>query len=76
MNNKERHYLHGDEKEGEKGIYFCAACDLFFNTDQFYSDCIETNGYERYQRSLKHWNKLKKQGTKHQRPENPENLFK
>jgi hypothetical protein len=77
---KTRYYLHGDEIEGNPGIYYCAACDLDVSLDHFYQEyperlCRVENDYKRYLRSLKTWRCIKKTDSTFFRPTNARNRF-
>jgi hypothetical protein len=74
----ERYYVHADEKEGQPGTYYCAACDCFESVSHFYGpdhNRIVDNDYVRYKQSLKGWKQVKKRGSRFRRPENPPNYY-
>ena len=52
----QRHYVHGDQDEGNKNQFFCARCDLFVSAEHFDQ---EHSGQteERYFESLQRWKK-------------------
>jgi hypothetical protein len=73
---KRRYYIHGDFVDGEMDKYYCAACDWFVERAHFYSgECRCGNDYERFLRSKKVFNSIKKKGSNFQRPSNAKNLF-
>ena len=78
MATKLRYYIHGDEKEGNPELYFCAGCDLFVEQGHFYAEdrlCKTKNDFERYSWSLKRLKLSLKGGRKFHRPNNPPNLW-
>lgn len=71
---KTRYYVHGDRVEDEPDSYYCAACDVFFPEAHF-AKCHCKDHYARYERSLKGFKQLIKNGSKFTRPTHPFNLF-
>ncbi|MBL3619735.1 MAG: hypothetical protein JMN26_18745 [gamma proteobacterium endosymbiont of Lamellibrachia anaximandri] len=71
-----RYYFHGDEVEGKPEQYYCAYCDLFVNKGHFLEATHLGNDKERYDRSAKGWEVLKKKSDgRLQRPKNASNIF-
>lgn len=59
---KERHYIHGDQLEGDPSRFYCSACDVFFQADHFSNGqryCCDDH-YSRYVAALKMVNSPKK----------------
>ncbi|MBD2426576.1 hypothetical protein [Phormidium sp. FACHB-1136] len=71
---KQRHYVHGDQVEGQPDHYYCDFCDLFDGRDHFYRVCSGRNDYQRYQQTLKTF-KSAYHEDRWYRPPNPPNLF-
>ena len=49
-----RHYIHGDQCEGNPNLYYCSCCDVFFSEEHFFGredKCC--NHWERYDRAMK-----------------------
>lgn len=71
-----RHYLHGDEVEGDPSQYYCARCDLFVEADHFKGGAWHGNDEDggRFLKSLKSWELAAKRSA-YRRPENPPNIL-
>lgn len=80
--NPSRHYLHGDQNEEDKTLYYCERCDLSFPESHFFStthvepDNIIEHLY-RYQFSKFLWETKLRWTNRHYciRPDYPPNLF-
>lgn len=78
-NQKQRHYLNGDQKESDPELWYCARCDAFVQEAHF----LEGNhkkeklsDYERYLADRKRFqNQLKNSPGKWRRPKNPTNCL-
>lgn len=77
-----RHYLHGDQKEEDKTLYYCERCDLSFPESHFFSNThvepdniIEHLYRYKFRKSL--WETKLRWTHLHYRirPDNPPNLF-
>jgi len=75
MKSRERFYLHGDLIEGTNNQYFCDFCDLAVSALHFHDEHPDKNNFERFQRNLKKWKKMKALGTKFKRPNDVANCF-
>lgn len=62
VDNRPRHYLHGDQDEDEPSKYYCARCDVFFEASHFNgwhkAERNDESDGERYLASLARWNTL------------------
>jgi len=70
---KKRYYVHGDLHESDPDVYYCAACDMFFDKAHFRTYHVEAN-LDLY-RSDSRFLSYAISGGKHHRPDDPENLF-
>jgi hypothetical protein len=75
---KKRYYFHGDRQEGTEDLYYCQACDFFWEREHFFSwDKIRCCGSEKYdfyfERTQRIFKALKKRG--YYRPHNPPSIF-
>jgi GNAT superfamily N-acetyltransferase/uncharacterized protein YozE (UPF0346 family) len=71
-----RYYFHGDKIEDELEQYYCAYCDMFADEKHFSEILHSGTDKERYDRSVKGWKILKKNGNNSfHRLDNALNLF-
>lgn len=71
-----RYYLHGDEKEGVAGQYYCRSCDLFQDEQHFHSAHPNQNDFEVFSLSYRRFKKKCKEDPKAlHRPAKVSNLF-
>lgn len=70
---KQRHYIHGDRHESDPGLYYCAACDMFFDEAHFGTYHVEAN-IGLYRSGAGNLGSIIS-GGEHQRPDDPVNLF-
>ena len=70
---KKRYYVHGDRHESDPDLYYCAACDLFFDKAHFWKYHVEAN-LDLYRSGSRHIGNIISSGA-HHRPDDPENLF-
>jgi uncharacterized protein YozE (UPF0346 family) len=72
--NRTRYYIHGDQREDEPSLYYCARCDVFFDAQHF-SEHSDING-ERYLSSVGSWNRrdTSRRDTR-RRPDNAINIL-
>jgi hypothetical protein len=58
----ERHYVHGDQLEGDASRFYCVACDVFFQEDCFYNQQCHScdDHHARYAAAIKMVNTTKK----------------
>ncbi len=68
-----RYYVHGDLHESDPDVYYCAACDMFFDKAHFRTYHVEAN-LDLY-RSDSRFLSYAISGGKYHRPDDPENLF-
>lgn len=75
----ERHYLHGDQKEGDPEMWFCRRCDHFVPEAHFsegHHKRQRLSEYEKYLDEKKRFPiKMKNQPGKWRRPANAPNHF-
>jgi hypothetical protein len=51
---RERHYIHGDQLEGDPSLFYCSACDSFWHEDHFFNQedkCC--NHWDKYDSAMK-----------------------
>ncbi len=76
---KQRHYLHGDQKEDDPELWYCARCDAFIPEAHFFEGHHtkeKLSDYERYLFDRKCFpNKLRNSPGKWRRPNNPPNCI-
>ena len=77
-----RYYFHGDIKEGEPDLVYCAKCDAFEPISHFYEPCVHSwsrhTDYERFERMRKKFDRMPGMafdGTEYTRPRNAPNIF-
>jgi hypothetical protein len=74
---KIRYYLHGDQKEDNSNLWYCARCDAFVLRDHFYLSShawSKTTEFELYLSDKSRLDViLKNLGDRHYRPEDPPN---
>jgi len=68
-----RYYVHGDQSEEDADLYYCSACDVFF--DKIHFEWHTEENLSRYDASLKTFLALVKGGRQWSRPQYPCNLF-
>ena len=69
---KQRHYIHGDRHELDPELYYCSACAMFFYADHFDKYHVEAN-VVLYQSEVDHLDRVI--GDDRHRPDDTENLF-
>ena len=72
----ERHYIHGDQLEGDPSLFYCSACDVFFPEDHFFSQeekCC--NHWDRYDGEMNMLGKSEKKHRDFGRSINSRNVF-
>ena len=74
-----RYYLHGDQKEDDASLWFCARCDLFvaeINFSQSHHDESRVTHYDRYVAEKSRLpTYMKNTEGKYRRPANPPNCL-
>jgi hypothetical protein len=77
MNNlKERHYIHGDQLEGNPSLFYCSACDVFFFEEHFLNQADKCcNHWNRYDNAIKMLGKSSQKPRNFTRPMNSINIF-
>jgi hypothetical protein len=70
---KERYYIHGDLHESDPDLYYCSACDLFFDEVHFREYHVEAN-VDLFHSDVRYLGNIMSGGT-HHRPDDPVNLF-
>lgn len=72
-----RYYVHGDQKELEPSLWYCARCDAFVAQAHFYEghhDNSRVTDYDRYSNSIKRLPIfMENKRGKYHRPYNPPN---
>ena len=69
---KQRHYIHGDRHELDPELYYCSACAMFFAKVHFWKYHVEAND-SLYESEVEHLDRVI--GDDRHRPDDPENLF-
>ena len=49
-----RHYIHGDQMEGDPSLFYCTKCDVFWPEEHFFSNSEKCcDHWPRYDRAMK-----------------------
>jgi hypothetical protein len=69
----QRYYIHGDRHESDPDLYYCSACDRFFDAAHFGEYHVEAN-VDLYRSDTRYLGNAMRNGD-HHRPDDPVNLF-
>ena len=74
---KARHYIHGDQWEGDPSRFYCSVCDVFFPEEHFFRKEEEfcCNHWNRYDNAIKMLGKSPENHLEFGRPINAVNIF-